>query len=407
MRRQTRLVLIAVALVCASLIAAGCAPARPAPQQASVLAATSIADSSWPSYGHDAQRTNRSSAVGPKKPVKKWAVPGLNVVEPAIGSDGMLYVGDGDGVSAVDPSDGSTRWRARAGSRLPCVPAVLNDGRVVITGIGASRPFETRPYVLALDSSGRELWRTWLGEGVSGPMEDGFDVSKPAVGRDGTIYVGGGMRPGMEPTGAVWAIDPADGSILWAFSAKAMFREVALAPTGVIYAYSWAGQTLLALNPDGSKRWSVTAEILPYSGFAVGRDATVYFLDEFDLVAVGPDGHKRWKYPTNARSGIAIGSDGTLYFANGRLFAVSPRGKKLWTAKVDGWDPVMVDGAGTIYLQDASGWLNAVSRGGKVKWRLRVGQPTQTVPVIGPSGTIYVGQNNGTGGGLVAVGSAK
>jgi hypothetical protein len=405
MQRNTRPVLVAVVIL-VSITAVGCAPARLLTKLVGVPAASTIANSSWPSFGHDAQHTNRSTVIGPSQPSKKWRVAGLNVAEPAVGPDGTLYVDDGHGVSAVDPSDGSTKWRARASSMLSCVPSVLDDGRVVHTGVGSSYPLDTRPYVLALDSSGRELWRTWLGEGLFGLIDGGYDVAAPVVGRDGTIYVGGGVRPGMEPTGAVWAIDPARGSIRWKFTAKAMFHDLALAPSGVIYAYNDAGQTLYALNPDGSKRWSISVFMVPGT-LAVGSDGTAYFLDVHSLVAVGPDGRMRWKYPTRCEGRIAIGKHGTLYFADGGLLAVSAQGKKLWRAKVgDTPDDVMVDGAGTIYLQDGSGWLHATNPDGSAKWRFRVGEPTQ-VPVIGADGSIYTGWNNGNGGGLVAVGSAK
>ena len=76
----------------------------------------------------------------------------------------------------------------------------------------------------------------------------GAVFSTPAIGSDGTIYVG-------SYDDNLYAINP-DGSKKWAFkTADRVSSSPAIGTDGTIYVGSW-DENLYAINPDGSKKWA-------------------------------------------------------------------------------------------------------------------------------------------------------
>jgi hypothetical protein len=106
--------------------------------------------------------------------------------------------------------------------------------------------------------------------GVAG---DGNIASSPAIGADGTIYVG-------SHAGYVYAINP-DGTQKWTFAtigaASSTFgvdSSPAIGADGTVYVGSWDGH-LYAINPDGSQKWAFDAGAGVTSSPAIGADGTV------------------------------------------------------------------------------------------------------------------------------------
>ena len=82
--------------------------------------------------------------------------------------------------------------------------------------------------------------------------------SSPAIGADGTIYVGlSDQLDGDSGYGKLYAVNP-DGTQKWAFATGGgdTFSPRPLAPT----APSMSGQDgkLYAVNPDGTQKWAFT-----------------------------------------------------------------------------------------------------------------------------------------------------
>jgi outer membrane protein assembly factor BamB len=76
--------------------------------------------------------------------------------------------------------------------------------------------------------------------------------SSPAIGADGTIYVGSGYMDRK-----LYAINP-DGSQKWSFDTGGSVRSSpAIGADGTIYVGS-DDNKLYAINPDGSQKWSFT-----------------------------------------------------------------------------------------------------------------------------------------------------
>lgn len=165
----------------------------------------------------------------------------------------------------------------------------------------------------AIGPDGSEKWRY---------STDGPVYSSPAVGADGTIYVGSDDK-------RLYAINP-NGSLKWRYITAGTIRSSpAVGPDGTIYVGSgWQDSKLYAMNPGGTLKWSFTTGYWVNSSPAVGADGIVYFGSSDDkLYAVGPSGTLKWSLATGDQitSSPAIGVDGTIYVGSndGRLYAIT------------------------------------------------------------------------------------
>ncbi len=145
--------------------------------------------------------------------------------------------------------------------------------------------------------------------------------SSPAIGSDGTIYVGSTDRN-------LYAINP-DGSLKWNYTTKSdITSSPAIGSDGTIYVGSH-DRNLYAINPDGSLKWNYTTNDVIFSSPAIGSDGTIYVgSHDHNLYAINPDGSLRWNYTTGDMvfSSPAIGSDGTIYVGSDddNLYAIGP-----------------------------------------------------------------------------------
>ena len=153
----------------------------------------------------------------------------------------------------------------------------------------------------------------WADEGsLKWAFETGGGVvSSPAVGPDGTIYLGSN-------DGSLYAINP-DGTLKWTFPTKgAVHSRPAIGPDGTIYVGSW-DHYLYAINPDGSSKWAFLTKGEINSSPFIGPDGTVYVGSwDHHLYAINPDGSLKWAFSTKEAvlSSPAVGPDGTVYVAS-------------------------------------------------------------------------------------------
>ena len=153
---------IALSLV---LLPTGPSPAQPA-------------DSPWPMFRQNNQRTGRSDYGGPSFPGLVWSyvAPHQYGSSASLGADGEIYLGTTPGIYAFN-SDGSLRWSCAA-SILQSSPAVGNGGRVHVGGV--------QHCFYALESDGSMGWSYETALGVS---------SSPAITALGRVYVGCNDNP--------------------------------------------------------------------------------------------------------------------------------------------------------------------------------------------------------------------
>jgi outer membrane protein assembly factor BamB len=274
-------------------------------------------------------------------------------------------------------------------------------------------------------------------------------VSHPAIGPDGTIYVG--AHEGL------LALSP-DGKLLWQASIGEAGTPV-ISENGTLYLDTWHG-SLFGASKDGQLVWRPGYGLIGFSAPpALGANTTLFYLNNVsDIYAFRPkqSNEKLWSLdtfregmlgadtvlPGSARVGgistkaapiltrndslilprqnflhslstsgtpewdlelspgslgqAALADDGTIYVGDDRsvLYAVDSSGSKKWRFDADGsvqGSPV-IDTAGVVYFT-AGGGVYAVNPDGSLKWRFsplqRLGFSTS--PVLAADGTLYVG----------------
>jgi outer membrane protein assembly factor BamB len=115
---------------------------------------------------------------------------------PTIGYDGTIYAGSGDSLQALAPS-GEELWYLNLGSG-DSSPAITKNGMILMGGgddVGS----------LNLISPTGELISYYVFEGGGGLTSSA--TSSPAIGEDGTVYIGSWFRDGLEYYGYLHAFE--------------------------------------------------------------------------------------------------------------------------------------------------------------------------------------------------------
>jgi peptide/nickel transport system permease protein len=148
-----------------------------------------------------------------------------------------------------------------------------------------------------------------------------------------------------DPYGTHWAraIGPANPQALWVFKAPAGFSgSPVLSSEGTIYAAA-LDRRLLALNPDGTKRWEASLPQVPMGPLTLGAQGIIYVTDaNGGLSAFSTDGHLLWTFETitsgKPKHGAIVTPNGTIYYLledthGDTLLALLPNGELLWSVQ--------------------------------------------------------------------------
>jgi outer membrane protein assembly factor BamB len=271
------------------------------------------------------------------------------------------------------PASPALKWNCTTGGQVNSSPAVGSDGTIYV---GSSAGF------YALNPDGSLKWSNVMGSGA---------YSSPTLDDDGTIYVGSWDNK-------LYAID-STGSIKWCYNTGSnVSSSPAVGADGTIYVGS---DGFYAINPDSSLKWRYSTGCWVGSSPAVGADGTIYVgADNGKLYAIedkGGSGSIKWSFNTGqyVHSSPAIGSDGTIYVGShtGRLYALHPDGSLEWSYKtgdvIDSSPAIGFDG--TIYVGSQDKKLYAINPDGTLKWSYVTGHWVDSSPAVGGDGTIYVG----------------
>jgi outer membrane protein assembly factor BamB len=321
----------------------------------------------------------------------------VTLSSPVLSPDGAtLYVGvetlSGGRVVAISARDGGPRagWGSQGRVLTDAVessPAVSADGSTIYVGSADGTLYALRA------ADGRSQWELPLGTFIS---------SSPAIGRDGTIYVGTG-------DGRMRAVSP-NGTQRWSFATgNFIWSSPAIGADGTIYFGSY-DRNFYALTPDGSEKWPRIATGSPiFSSPAIGADGTIYVgSGDQRLYAIAPDGTKIWDYLVNGPidASPTLGADGTVYFAADRSFyALRPEPEAAerlrWKRDIatGSISTAVVRGDGAIIFGADDGIVRALNPDGSELWRFdtRTGQGNliESSPIVGADGAIYVGSFDG------------
>lgn len=356
-----------------------------------------LADTPWPKYRHDAQCTGRGGGSGALGNVRWVRSIGSAInSSPAIGSDGLIYFGGGDGKEyGLDPADGAVRRQyATPGGEIYSSPAIGANGRLYS---GA------RPGVFALDlQSFTSAWD--LAYGPAG--------SSPNIGEDGTVYIQADPYD-WSIGGYLLAINGQTGAERWRYAMPAgNASSPSLSADGSIVYFGTQlriGRVIALNTADGSQQWIVDARSAVPSAVAVGADGTVYFGtgDARVLARNGLTGAPVWSaavdYPIEA--GIAspgLGADGTVYVGDngGRFYAFDgASGARKWVTTLGGtiWGSPAIAADGAVYIGASNGVFYALDGDtGAVVWTRTLNGPIYASPAIDADGTIYIGTRGGS-----------
>jgi len=214
----------------------------------------------------------------------------------------------------------------------------------------------------------------------------------PAIGADGTIYVGGWYE--------FYALNP-DGSLKWNYTTERFFQCCpVLGSDGTVYIGDNGG-TVYAFNPDGSLKWSYTTGGAIRGAPAMGADGTLYIgSDDSKVYAFNTDGTVKWTYAAQGKlqGSVAIGTDGSIYTGDrdGRLYALNPDGTLKWSYSTGGnlRGAPAIGADGTIYIGSDDDAIYAINSDGSLKWSYSTGNDIRGSPSIGADGTVYVGSRD-------------
>lgn len=247
----------------------------------------------------------------------------------------------------------------------------------------------------------------------------GLLESSPAVGADGTVYIGSN-------DGKLYALDSrADGDearLKWVYDAGDwIVSSPAIGADGVLYVGSHSGKLhALDLHADRDEerlKWTFETGDWIASSPAIGGDGTIY-VGSYDgkLYALDPradrdDERLKWVYDTGEWivSSPAIGADGTVYVSSygGRVYALNPgaagsadRVKWFLDTGLAVESSPAIGADGTVYIGSYDGKVyaldpHAANPESRVKWAYETAGAVVSSPAIGADGILYVGSSDG------------
>lgn len=314
---------------------------------------------------------------------------------------GKVYAGSADGfLYCLDAGTGKKLWAFQAGFAINSSPAMSKD-KVFFTN--------KKNQLFALNKlTGQKIWQSDLQADL--PYAWGFDYyqSSPLV-QAGTVYVGSG-------SGAVFALNEADGKIKWNFKTASLVRSSPALAQNTLYFGDLSGKVYALDAASGAKKWQFATNGDTINNERFGNDfkailASVAIKDNIAVIG-GRDGYlyainastgqEIWHYSFNGSwviSSVAIKdsvvvmgtSDGRVVKAF-NLFT----GKEKWTHATPTivWSsPIIVGNTVAAVVND--GFMHILDfQTGAEKSRYRFGDRTFSSPVIA-NGVIYVGNDDG------------
>jgi outer membrane protein assembly factor BamB len=220
-------------------------------------------------------------AVNPDGTMKWKTDMGEGGTSPTIGQDGTIYCGYNQ-LHAINPSDGSIKWKLPVSGKIRGgTPCNSIDGTIYLgTDSG---------WIYAVNPDGTEKWRKSIGGDVE---------SAPAIGEDGTVFIGDGRDDG-----SLHAFGPLDDN---APTAPAIKGSRICLP-GIPYEYEFT-----STSPLGNKLYYLIewgdGEVTGWSGtYESGETRTFYHTweqsGEFTIKARAKDTDNLWglwsKYNVN------------------------------------------------------------------------------------------------------------
>jgi predicted outer membrane repeat protein len=283
---------------------------------------------------------------------------------PTVGADGTVYFGCADGkIWAVD-KDGLVRWNHHAAWPVQSSAAIADDDGKVFLGSADG-------VVYALDPNGIELWQKRFDD--EGTKAATFTAA-PAIGLDGSIYVGALFDPNL------YALDPETGDIRWRCALSrwsgnelgmitgSLFTTPVVAADGTIYVAPMHDTFLYAIDPaDGNILWAVN--LLDTSLGMATTSVVDRILGRYcwSKPALGPEGTIYVSFDDTYQFALNPEETLSVYKEDTYLRAVNPNGTFAWTTRLGRGDnfSLSVGADGLVYATADDGSLYVVNAEGE------------------------------------------
>lgn len=354
----------------------------------------------------DAQRTGRSAArLGRDAPRVVWSS-AANLTygtSPIVAEDGTIYLGTGEGITAIDPT-GTTRWTA-ALQGAATTPTLTTDGDVAVATLDGQ--------LCIVSPQGVVRARVALRGAPVAPPVRRPTVRTPIRSRAPAMVVlfaaplplaDGAVVGGIPATG-LHVLSPDGTSRPFLATLETSYAVPAMSLDGTLLLTSRRGGALLALRPDpddpSPERWRATIdETFGASVVALPDGGAAVLLSDGHLVRVRSGGAIAWRTSFGtAAAGVALAADGSyrVLLVRGALVSVAGDGTEQWRAAFgNAWVAPTLDAEGVTLVADSdSPTLVAVDVDGRERWRANLGQPAAGRPVLAADGTIYVPDSSG------------
>jgi outer membrane protein assembly factor BamB len=219
---------------------------------------------------------------------------------------------------------------------------------------------------------------------------EGHSDSSPAIGPDGTIYLG-------TFKGNLVAVNER-GYKKWAYSTGHEIRSSpSVGSDGAVY-FGGRDRKVYALTPGGRNRWEFKTGGWVDASPAIATSGAILFGSWDGLFySVSPQGGLNWSFQTGGPvvSSAAIFTNGNVCFGShdGWFYTLDSQGQEAWRFKTEGaiLSSPALDWAGNAYVTSMDGNLYALSPAGKLLWKVHTGSIKQGSPVLGTNGLVFLG----------------
>jgi outer membrane protein assembly factor BamB len=317
--------------------------------------------------------------------------------------DGIVYAGtrdeNGDGnaaLHAVDLATGEKLWEYEVPSSIVGTPAVLDD--LVFVGT-------LRAQLFAVDrATGELVWQRDTEPGQGEFNQRAYGYYSPAVA-NGKVYWAYQTRYGAASRGLLVALDPADGSEIWAsgMAGSTMSDGTPAIVDGKVFVGSQDADVVLAYDAEtGAQQWTSAATLGGWQdGVPSAADGRVFIGANNGIIARdAATGRTLWSYRSPHASRVSSGAtpsapaiDGEIVymgFPSGAVTALNARtGAVLWDRLLPGGtytggvlsSPV-VSGE-TVFVGANNGFFYALdSVTGQPLWQYEIGTWVGSGPAV-------------------------
>lgn len=252
---------------------------------------------------------------------------------PVIDTEGILYVHSSDQVLYALFPDGTIKWTFDTQSEQASLP-VLSKGTLYIeSGIDS---------LYAIDDEGQLKWSFYT---------QGFHESTPAVGPDGTVITDSKSR-------VLYALYP-DGQTKWRLWLPELCTSPAIGFDGTVYVGAFH---LYAIHPDGTEKWHLETEYGISVPPVIGPKGVIYACTKDSvLLAIDSTGVEKWRFHTDGliKSSPVIARQGTVFLSDdrGNIFTLNSDGDLIYRQEMNGesLSSATIDPQGSLYFGSEKG----------------------------------------------------